>query len=196
MAESVSHYIERFEAGDADAAGQLWRLYFDRLVRLGRRFLAGTNRSFADEEDVALSAFASFCRRAGGDGFAALNDRDDLWQLLALITRRKARDLHDYHGRVKREAALTQGLASDGEEVACPRPPPDLAVEMAEQVERLLRLLQTDELRQVALWRMEGRSNGEIGGLRDRNERTVERKVWILEQIWAGEAGGDGPDAE
>src|SRR5689334_1029978 len=107
---SVSDWIERLKAGDGSAAGHLWRSYFDRLVRLARRHLEGSNRSFADEEDVALSAFASFCRRAEGDRFAELNDRDDLWQLLALITRRKARDLHEYHTRLKRDVGQTRGL--------------------------------------------------------------------------------------
>ena len=34
----------------------------------------------ADEEDVALSAFDSFCRGAEQGRFPRLDDRDDLWQ--------------------------------------------------------------------------------------------------------------------
>jgi DNA-directed RNA polymerase specialized sigma24 family protein len=191
MSDSVSGWIERLKTGDGDAPEYLWRTYFNRLVRLAKRYLDGGNRAFQDEEDVALSAFASFCRRAGDDGFVALNDRDDLWHLLALITRRKVSDLHAYHGRLKR-AGQNQSLPADNSEAeltpVCPLLPPDQAVEMAEEVERLLTLLGTDELRQLALWKMQGCSNAEIAALRGCAERTVERKVWIIKQLWGSEA--------
>ena len=47
----------------------------------------------ADEEDVALSAFDSFCRGDGAGRFPRLDDRDDLWRLLLLLTARKAAHL-------------------------------------------------------------------------------------------------------
>ena len=43
---------------------------------------------------MALSAFDSFCRGTGRGQFPQLGNRDDLWQLLALITARKAVDLN------------------------------------------------------------------------------------------------------
>jgi DNA-directed RNA polymerase specialized sigma24 family protein len=192
MSNSVSGWIERLKTGDGDAAGPLWRSYSARLIRLARRYLEGGNRSVADEEDVALSAFGSFCRRAGDDRFAELYDRDDLWQILALITRRKACDLHEYHGRLKRDAGRTHSLPADGADGApvCPTPTPDLAAEMADQVRFLLGMLETAELRQMALWKMDGYSNPEIASLLGCTERTVERKVWIIKQIWQGEADG------
>jgi hypothetical protein len=39
-------------------------------------------RRAADEEDVALSAFNSFCLRAEEGRFLRLDDSDDLWQVL------------------------------------------------------------------------------------------------------------------
>ena len=43
-----------------------------------------------DEEDVVLSAFNSFCARAKQGKFRQLEDSEDLWQLLVVITQRKA----------------------------------------------------------------------------------------------------------
>jgi DNA-directed RNA polymerase specialized sigma24 family protein len=196
---SVSVWIERLKTGDDEAAGALWQAYFGRLVGLARQFLGGTRRAVADEEDVALSAFASFCRGAGGDRFAALNDREDLWQILAVLTRRKALDLHEHHARLKRAASRTQSLPEDGSDAAhaptCPDPSPALAAELAEQVQHLLSRLQTAELRQIALWKMEGFSNAEVAALRGCTERTVERKVWIIRQIWQAEVAADGGHA-
>ena len=71
----------------------LWQAYFRRLVALARDRLRGTSRRAADEEDVALAAFDSFYRRAERGQFPDLEDRDDLWRLLFVLTVRKAVDL-------------------------------------------------------------------------------------------------------
>ena len=87
----------------------LWGRYFQRLVRLaGARLPAHCRRSF-DEEDVALSAFQSFCERAGRGQFPQLDDRDDLWRLLATITVRKALDTMRHQTRQKRGGGCVLG---------------------------------------------------------------------------------------
>jgi DNA-directed RNA polymerase specialized sigma24 family protein len=90
---SVSRWIDQLKAGDQAAAGKLWEGYFQKLVALARKRLKDTPRRAADEEDIALSAFDSLCRRAERGQFAQLLDRNDLWQLLVLITVRKVCDL-------------------------------------------------------------------------------------------------------
>lgn len=40
-----------------------------------------------------LSAFHSFCRAAAQGRFPRLNDRNDLWQLLIVLSDRKAHNL-------------------------------------------------------------------------------------------------------
>jgi len=69
---SVSHWIGQLKAGNHAAAQELWEDYFQRLVRLARRKLRGRSRRAADEEDVALSAFDSFCRGAALGRFPRL----------------------------------------------------------------------------------------------------------------------------
>src|SRR5262245_48483230 len=90
---SVSRWLDLLQAGDSAAAQQLWQRYFHRLVGLARKRLADTPRRAADEEDVALSAFDSFCRNAERGRFPDLTDRDGLWRLLVVITARKASHL-------------------------------------------------------------------------------------------------------
>ncbi len=65
---------------------------------------------------MALSAFHSFCDRAGRGQFPQLADRDDLWRLLATITTRKVIDTVRHQTRQKRgggrvlgESALVDG---------------------------------------------------------------------------------------
>src|SRR5206468_6738159 len=91
--ESVSQWLCLLRDGDSAAAQRLWELYFHRLVGLARVKLQGRPRRAADEEDVALSAFASFCRNAEAGRFPQLADRDDLWRLLVTLTERKAFNL-------------------------------------------------------------------------------------------------------
>src|SRR5947209_3676484 len=78
---SVTHWIGQLKAGEAAAAQPLWEGYFQKMVQLARGKLQGLPRRAADEEDVALSAFDSFCRGAGAGRFPQLSDRDSLWPL-------------------------------------------------------------------------------------------------------------------
>src|SRR4051794_14182513 len=88
---SVTLWVDGLKGGAANAAAQpLWERYFDRLVHLARAGLRRNARGPADEEDVALSAFDSFCRGAAEGRFPRLEGRDDLWRLLVTITARKA----------------------------------------------------------------------------------------------------------
>src|SRR5262245_60587 len=104
---SVTQWIDRLKAGDPDAAQKLWERYFRRLVGLARKKLRSAPRRAADEEDVALSAFDSFCRNAEQGRFPQLLDRDSLWRLLVVFTARKSAHLRRDEGRQKRGGGLT-----------------------------------------------------------------------------------------
>src|SRR3954447_6495601 len=88
---SVTCWLDGLRLGDDAAAQWLWEGYFARLVGMARKKLRGRRPRAADEEDVALSAFDSFCRGAEAGRFPRLNDRDDLWQVLVLLYRRRWR---------------------------------------------------------------------------------------------------------
>lgn len=192
--DPVTLWIAQLKHGDPIAAQKLWEVYFPRLVGLARAKLRGAARRAADEEDVALSAFDSFCRRTGRGQFARLDDRDDLWQLLALITARKAVDLIEHDRRQKRGGGGVQGesalLGPDGtgpglDQAVGSEPAPEFAIQMAEECRRLLDRLGDDDLRAVALWRMEDRTVEEIATLLECVPRTVERKLRLIRDIWS-----------
>ena len=88
--DSISRWLDGLKAGDPADIERLWDRYFHRLVGLAAARLPGHARRDFDEEDVALSAFHSFCHRAADSQFPWLDDRNDLWRLLATITARKA----------------------------------------------------------------------------------------------------------
>ena len=196
---SVSHWIGQLKAGNHAAAQELWEDYFQRLVRLARRKLRGRSRRAADEEDVALSAFDSFCRGAEQGRFPRLTDRDNLWRLLVVITARKASHLVRDERRQKRgggavlgESALAQPAdASDAEagleRVIGREPSPDFAVQVAEEYERLLTSLDDAELRLIAVSKMEGDTTEQIAAKLGCAPSTVERRLRLIRGIWEKE---------
>jgi DNA-directed RNA polymerase specialized sigma24 family protein len=193
---SITYWIGCLKGGNQAVAQKLWEGYFERLVRLARSRLQASPRRVADEEDVALSAFDSFCRGVEHGRFPQLADRHDLWQLLVLITVCKASDLIKYERRQKRggnavldEAALAVVLKSpEGErgleQILGPEPSPAFAAQVAEECERLLDRLGEPGLRQVALWKMEGFANEEIARRLGCALRSVERKLQLIRRMW------------
>lgn len=198
---SVTFWVGQLKDGDAAAAQKLWERYFHRLVGLARTKIHGAPRRMADEEDVALSAFDSFCRGAENGRFPRLTDRDDLWRLLVVITVRKALDHVIYERRQKRgggavlgeSALLNWATSEDGvhgmEQVLGSEPTPVLAAQLAEEFSRLLDCLQDAQLRLIALWKMEGQTVDDIAQRLGCVPRTVERKLRLIRSLWA-ERGG------
>lgn len=188
--ESVSQWIQGLRTGDEDSARRLWERYFDRLGRLARQKLpAHAKRSF-DEEDVALSAFHSLCAGIERGRFPDLDSRTELWSLLIVITARKVRRrLRDAAAR-KRGGGHVRGeadLEHDGhgiQEVIGREPTPEFALEVAEELERLLELLEDESLQRISTLRMEGYSNTEIASRLGCSLRTVERRLGLIRRIW------------
>jgi DNA-directed RNA polymerase specialized sigma24 family protein len=194
-AGSVTHWISRLKAGDHAAVQPLWEAYFSRLVDLASAKLRGAPRRVADEEDVALSALDSFCRGAAQGRFPLLSDRDNLWQLLVVITARKAVALMRREARLKRGGGRARvgprppRADADAEESALAEvmgsePTPAFAALAAEVCQRRLDSLGDADLRAVALLKMESYTNAEIAQKLGWVTRTVERKLRLIRRIW------------
>ncbi len=193
---SVTEWLGLLVEGDPAAAQPLWERYFCCMVARARQKLAGTPRAAADEEDVALSAFDSFCRAAAGGRFPRLDDRDDLWGLLLLLTDRKAINQRKYATRKRRGGGqvLDEGaLAADsagGSPLArlpSPEPTPEFAAAAAETLRRLFGLLNDPELEKVARLKMEGHSLDEMAAQLGCVPRTVQRQLRLIRLIWERE---------
>jgi DNA-directed RNA polymerase specialized sigma24 family protein len=190
---SVTRFFSQLQAGEPAAAEALWERFFPRLVALARQTLAGRPQRVADADDAAQSAFASFCLRARAGEFA-IGDRNDLWNLLGVITVNKARI------QVRREAAEKRGggrVVGEGEltrpdgsplhlEEAAVLPPADFDC----HCEDLLNQLEP-ELRQFAVLRLLGYRNREIAEMHDCTERKVERKLNLIRLRWKAQWPGE-----
>jgi DNA-directed RNA polymerase specialized sigma24 family protein len=197
---SVTAWIDQLRAGDHAAAQPLWEGYFQCLVRLAREKLRRRlPTAMAGAEDVALSAFDSFCRGAERGRFPQLADRDDLWRLLFVITERKAIDLVKHERAIRRGGGKTRhegSLAGDSsitpafDRIASHDPTPELSAQVADECRRLLDALGNETLRAVAIAKMEGYTNEEIGKRQQCAVPTVERKLSRIRKIWGKETDG------
>jgi DNA-directed RNA polymerase specialized sigma24 family protein len=195
---SVTHWLGLLRAGDRAAARPLWERYFHLLVARARAALRDRPRRAADEEDVALSAFASFCRGAEAGRFPDIADRKDLWGLLLVLTARKAARLARGERAQKRGGGKVQPqadlLAADAEgedaldRVVGREPTPEFAAEVADEYCHLLAKLGDDDLRAIAVWQMEGYTVDEVAAKLGRSPRTVARKLSLIRELWRAEA--------
>jgi DNA-directed RNA polymerase specialized sigma24 family protein len=195
---SVTRWLAALKAGDAAAAQPLWERYHRRLVALARQKLQASRRRAADEEDVVQSAFHSFFQGVARGRFPQLNDRDNLWRLLVVITARKALDQLARENARRRggcaapgELRIPSGEAgwddSAVEQVVGEEPTPEFAAQVAEECQRLLDRLGDETLCQIAVWKMEGYTNDEIAGRLGCSRRTISLKLEAIRIIWSQE---------
>jgi DNA-directed RNA polymerase specialized sigma24 family protein len=187
---SVSRWLGPLQEGDPAAAQQLWERYFRRLVELARQRLRDAPRR-QDAEDVALSAFDTFCRGAGQGRFPALADRDDLWRLLVVITARKAAHYGRDARRQKRGGTIAEPVGGDAEasleQLVSREPTPEFAAQAAEECRRLFGLLADAELERIAVLKMEGHTVEEIAQQLGYVPRTIKRKMRLIRALWEQE---------
>ncbi|MGC8644585.1 MAG: ECF-type sigma factor, partial [Isosphaeraceae bacterium] len=164
--DSVTHWLDGVKAGQDIEIQRLWDRYFERLVRLAGSRLPGHARRAIDEEDIALSAFQTFCERARKGQFPQIASRDDLWRVLFAITVRKAVSAVRHETRKKRGGGHVLGesaVGGDGQSGEAGLaaflgrgPTPDDAVEFADRLDRLFEKLNDQTLRVIAFQKLQG----------------------------------------
>jgi DNA-directed RNA polymerase specialized sigma24 family protein len=182
-AGSVTIWLGRLRGGDPEAADRLWERYFRRLQGLARLKLPAALRQNGSDEDVALAAFASLWRGTEAGRFPELASREHLWRLLVVITARKAYRAARTEGRERAAPAPEWEL----EAVLARDPEPGFEAQAAEECQRLMALLGDAQLEAVARWRMDGLTVPEIATRLDCSPRTVNRKLQLIQALWAGE---------
>jgi DNA-directed RNA polymerase specialized sigma24 family protein len=200
--DSVSLWISQLKQGDQSAAQRLWERYVDQLVRLARKEMGHMSRRVVDEDDLANSAFSGAVLGIQAGRFPQMNDRNDLWQVLVVLTERKSIDLRRRELAAKRGGGAVRGdsvfAAKDPGDssvagfshVIDTAPTPAFAAQAAEELQRLLKLLNDDLLRRVAVAKMEGYTNPEIAQKLEIGLSSVERKLRLIRQTWQDETAG------
>jgi DNA-directed RNA polymerase specialized sigma24 family protein len=82
-------------------------------------------------------------------------------------------------------AANASGSLAPGMGQAMGREPtPAFAAEVAEELERRLEQLDDEQLRNIVVWKLEGRTNQEIAKRLGCVKRTVERRLEMIRDAW------------
>jgi RNA polymerase sigma factor (sigma-70 family) len=177
----------------------IWDRFFHQLVAVARRKLGSAPRRARDEEDVVISAMDSFYEGAANGRFPELRDRDGLWPLLVMITKRKAyNQVRDERaqkrggGRVRGDSVwLGWGVDEEDADLADyafdDEPTPEMAAELSEECQRLFDLLPDDTMRNIAELKLQGSTTHEIATQLGISPRTLERRLQTIRAIWAGE---------
>lgn len=208
-AEQFSAALSRVRDGQDDAITELWNTYFQRLVRLAAKRLPANLKRSGDEEDIAISAFNSFIAGIRRDQFPDLSGPDNLWGLLITLTGRKVNAHLRFQTRQKRGGGAVRGESVFMDPSDQPRSPgidavsgqemtADLKVELEEACNRLLDQLPDEQLRQMAVMRMDGFLVDEIADRLGLSKRATERRLQLIRRTWSEaahlEAGGPSQD--
>lgn len=190
---SLTFWIGRLKGGDPEAARVVWDRFFGQVCALARVRMGHLPRRSVDEEDVALSAVHALCQGARDGRFRRLEDRDDLWQLLALITCRKVANLHRRHRQHAEvgESAIggsCDSLAGGLEAVMNGHADEAFLNTLSLLGEEMLARLDP-KLRVVALLKLEGYTNQEIADRQERSVKTIERYLQLIRHQWASRNG-------
>ena len=191
---SVTAWLRTIQQGDDSAATRgLWDRYFHKLETVARQRLARSSVRVVDGEDVASEVFHRLCRGVAQGRFDGLQNRDDLWRLLVVLTKQKVVDEVRHHGARKRGGAAVRGDSAFGDpdegfgldDCFGVDPTPDDLVGIAEQYGRLMERLPDDESRLIVQLRLEGYANQEIADCLDIGLRSVERKLSRAREVLA-----------
>lgn len=199
--QSVSLWLQDLRQGEDSAVGKVWGRYFQKLVRLAQGHLRNAEKRVEDEEDVALSVLQSLCAGAAADRFQHIDNREELWVLLATMTHRKCVN------RIRRNVAQKRGggkVVGDGDlasgsdssqfgldDFESSDPTAETLAILKEDYERLMQTLRNDEMRNIATLKMNGYSTVEIAQQTEMSERSVRRKLNLIRDTWVDEVDAD-----
>lgn len=199
MDESVSVILAAVKAGDQESVRQLFQRFFGQVAGMARERMSAGVRRVHDEEDIALSVMDSFFGGVAAGQFASLTNRNELIRLLLVITTRKAADYANREHAAKRGGGAVRGesvfrkLGSDASAAGGLQNQPGRVLTPEENaattdvVQRLLEALDNDQLRAIAVMKMDGYSDVEISEQMNCTRSTVNRKLQLIRGVWERE---------
>ncbi len=188
-----SSFIQRVKNAENEAFTEMSAATCDSLVRYANRISNGSRNVSLDPESAVQSAFFSFWKGLKEQQFD-FDDRQSLRAILYMLVKRKVIKrirglLAEKRGRGEQPASIDHAL-SDGQ-ASEPRSDslgPAAMAEALEEVDRLLALLPSDQMRKVVLLKTEGRSDQETAEILNVARVTVVRKLQLIRSIWIEDA--------
>ncbi|MDB4372677.1 ECF-type sigma factor [Mariniblastus sp.] len=199
--DPVTIWIEQVRQSDDEAIKRVWQHFADGLQEYARGKIHPKTRRVYDEQDAVQSMFLSLCQGLKADRYPDLQNRDNLWRLMLVMTGRKISKRHRFDRQLKRD---NRRLLTDSYFVqnshdrnspnlypSAAEPTPELLAEFADTSSALIEALGTDNLKDVALLRIEGFDDCEIASRLQCSRSTVQRRLVMIRKIWEVELFND-----
>tara|TARA_R110002072_G_scaffold302710_2_gene487593 strand:+ start:86380 stop:86967 length:588 start_codon:yes stop_codon:yes gene_type:complete len=183
--QSITGWFVALQSGDDNAAERLWDRYFRQIAKLARGRM-GHDPTY-DEEDLAVSVFDAMVQLARENRYPELGGRDELWALMLVIAQRKMGKRAQYNHRQKRGGSDARQAAVEPDQLPDVGPAPDFSATVEDECQRLLKKLDDDNLREIALLKLDGLTNQEISQKLDMSERTIKRRSVLIRKRWEQE---------
>jgi RNA polymerase sigma-70 factor, ECF subfamily len=164
--------LQRFRAGEDDAALQLYYRYADRVLRLAAKNTSADLAMRFDPEDIVQSVFRTFFRRAASGQYEA-PEGDELWKLLLVMALNKVRSLGSFHRAGKRDIRRTQSIPAEANLTAAKESQEARNI-LCMSVDEIIQK-QPDSHRSIIRLRIDGMEVQAIADHEKRSKRTVER---------------------
>ncbi len=181
-AAETRRLLDRWRAGDEEAARTLFNRYVDRLAALARRRLSQRLAPRVDPEDITQSVFRTFFGRLKAGHFA-IEDQNDLWKLLVRITIHKTLRQVEFQKADKRDPSRETPQSDPARQALMTifdrDPTPDAVVGFCDQLEHFLGQLKPQE-REILELSLAGHSHLEIAEKLGTYDRKIRR---VLERI-------------
>ncbi len=162
--------IARIQAGEEEAATEIYNRYAKRILGLVSHQMADRLHLEIQPEDIVQSVFKSIFRGVTSGGYDA-PEGGTLWQLMAVVAIHKVRRSASKRTVQKRDFRRTQSLNSlESFDVQDRTTPEDFEIAIREAIEHLL-----PAEKSAVLLRVQGHSVEEISEKLDRSRRSVER---------------------
>ncbi|MDB4370779.1 ECF-type sigma factor [Mariniblastus sp.] len=199
--DPVTIWIEQVRQSDDEAIKRVWQHFADGLQEYARGKIHPKTRRVYDEQDAVQSMFLSLCQGLKADRYPDLQNRDNLWRLMLVMTGRKISKRHRFDRQLKRDnrrlltdsyfVQNSQDRNSPNQYPPAAEPTPELLAEFADTSSALIEALGTDNLKDVALLRIEGLDDCEIASRLQCSRSTVQRRLVMIRKIWEVELFND-----
>jgi len=174
--------IDRLSRGEPEAIRWLWGQANERLLPYVRSKVKSIGDRALDAEDVLIAVFSRLCSSLQKNAFANLQAMDDLWTVLMVLTKRQLATEARRQTATKRGGRMTRRSWSAAHDTH--RASATATFVYRDTLSQAIADLGVDELREVALLRIEGHDNSEIAARLNVSLRTVERRISIIRERW------------
>lgn len=189
---SVTSWLRQLHSRNDDASIKLWNRYFEQLARLAIRKLGHKPLRVVDADDVTNQVFEDLLLGIEEGRFKRLNNREDLWQIMIMLTERRAIDERRRYSRQKRGEGVVRGesvlaAGSDKHEAGLDRLPTltdEFTAEVRDTLQFMLDTLPTDSHRSTAILKFKGYTNKETAEMLGLAVPTIERRVRQIKEVW------------